>query len=131
VTPHVVQNITPYRGSNIDGRTTRHHGCRASQVIRKRIEATSGWIKEVGRMAQTKFRGVPKVGWMFTFKAAAYNLICLPGLLRQDDCAKMTSKGWISGLWALARRSVSAMSMEKSGPEQQTSPPRDGSSAAC
>ena len=24
VTPHVAQNITPHRGSNIDGRTTRH-----------------------------------------------------------------------------------------------------------
>ena len=26
VTPHVAQNITAYRGSNIDGRTTRHDG---------------------------------------------------------------------------------------------------------
>jgi len=81
VTPHVAQNITAHRGSSIDGRTTRHDGYRASQVIRKRIEEANGWIKEVGGMAQTKFSGLPRVGWMFTLKAAAYNLIRLPRLL--------------------------------------------------
>ena len=98
VTPHVAQNITPssgystsfaagtlaslaHRGSNIDGRTTRHAGYRVSQVIRKRIEEANGWIKEVGGMAQTKLRGVKRVEWMFVFKAAAYNLIRLPRLL--------------------------------------------------
>jgi transposase len=81
VTPHVAQNITAHRGSNIDGRTTRHDGYRVSQVIRKRIDEANGWIKEVGGMAQTKFRGLPRVGWMFTLKATAYNLIRLPGLL--------------------------------------------------
>jgi len=81
VTPHVAQNITPKRGSNIDGRTTRHEGYRVSQVIRKRIEEANGWVKEVGGMAQTKFRGLDRVGWMFTFKAAAYNLVRLPRLV--------------------------------------------------
>lgn len=32
-------------------------------------------------MAQTKFRGLLRVGWMFMLKAAAYNLIRLPRLL--------------------------------------------------
>jgi transposase len=81
ITPHVTQNITTHRGSNIDARTTRHPGYRISQVIRKRIEEANGWIKEVGGMAQTKFRGLRRVGWMFTFKAAAYNLVRLPRLL--------------------------------------------------
>jgi hypothetical protein len=81
VTPHVAQNITTHRGSNIDRRTTRHEGYRASQVIRKRIEEANGWIKEVAGMAQTKHRGLGRVGWAFTFKAAAYNLIRLPQLL--------------------------------------------------
>jgi transposase len=81
VTPHVAQNITAYRGSNIDGRTTRHAGYRLSQVIRKRIEEANGWIKEIGGMAQTKLRGLSRVGWLFTFKAAADNLIRLPALL--------------------------------------------------
>lgn len=81
VTPHVAQNITAYRGSNIDGRTTRHPGYRVSQVIRKRIEEAHGWMKEVGGMAQTKLRGLRRVGWMYVFKAAAYNLVRLPKLL--------------------------------------------------
>ncbi len=81
VTPHVAQNVNPQRGSNIDGRTTRHVGYRLSQVIRKRIKEVNGWIKEVGGMAQTKLRGVERVEWMFVFNAAAYNLIRLPRLL--------------------------------------------------
>ena len=81
VTPHVAQNITAYRGSNIDGRTTRHVGYRLSQTIRKRIEEANGWIKEVGDMAQTKLRGVPRVGWAFVLRVTAYNLIRLPRLL--------------------------------------------------
>jgi hypothetical protein len=32
-------------------------------------------------MAQTRFRGLPRKGWMFTFKATAYNVVRLPGLL--------------------------------------------------
>jgi transposase len=81
VTPHVAQNVNRQGGSAIDGRTTRHDGYRASQVIRKRIEEANGWIKCVGGMAQTKFRGLARVGWMFQLKAAAYNLIRLPNLL--------------------------------------------------
>ncbi len=81
VTPHVAQNISAHRGSNIDGRTTRHDGYRISQVIRKRIEEANGWVKEVGGMAQTKFRRLDRVGWMFTLKAGAYNLIRLPRLV--------------------------------------------------
>ena len=81
VTPHVAQNISAHRGSNIDGRTTRHDGYRISQVIRKRIEEANGWVKEVGGMAQTKFRGLGRLGWMFTFKAAAYNLVRMPRLV--------------------------------------------------
>jgi hypothetical protein len=81
VTSHVAQNINAHRGSNIDGRTTRHLGYRLSQVARKRIEEANGWIKEVGGMAQTKLRGVDRAEWMFVFKAAAYNLVRLPRLL--------------------------------------------------
>ena len=59
--PHVAQNITTHRGSNIDGRTTRHQGYRISQVIRKRIEEANGWIKTVGghgrRPSSTGWRG--------------------------------------------------------------------------
>jgi transposase len=82
VTPHVAQN-TSGRRSAIDGRTTRHAGYAISQRIRKRIEEAFGWMKIVGGQEKTKFRGVARVGWAFTFAAAAYNLVRLPKLLAE------------------------------------------------
>ena len=80
VTPHVAQNVSN-RSSCIDRRTTRHDGYGISQRIRKRIEEGFGWIKTVAGQEKTKFRGCGKVGFAFTFAAAAYNLIRLPKLL--------------------------------------------------
>ena len=79
-TPHMAQN-TNGRSSAIDGRTTRHAGYAASQRIRKRIEEAFGWIKTIAGQERTKFRGRERVGWAFTFAAAAYNLARLPKLL--------------------------------------------------
>jgi transposase len=80
VTPHVAQN-TSGRRSAIDGRTTRHAGYAASQRIRKRIEEAFGWIKTVAGQEKTRFCGVERVGFAFTFAATAYNLVRLPQLL--------------------------------------------------
>jgi transposase len=82
VTPHVAQN-TSGRSSAIDGRTTRHDGYAVSQRIRKRIEEAFGWIKTVGGQRKTRFRGRDRVGWAFTFAAAAYNLVRLPKLIAE------------------------------------------------
>lgn len=79
VTPHVAQN-TSGRRSAIDGRTTRHGGFVVSQRIRKRIEEAFGWIKTVAGQDKSRFRGRDRVGWAFTFAAAAYNLVRLPKL---------------------------------------------------
>jgi transposase len=81
-TPHVAQNTTNRR-SAIDGRTTRHSGYAVSQRIRKRIEEAFGWIKTVAGQRKTRFRGIDRVGFAFTFAAAAYNLIRLPKLLQE------------------------------------------------
>ena len=80
VTPHVTQN-NKKRRSAIDGRTTRHPGYAVSLRIRKRIEEVFGWMKTVGVLRKTRHRGTERVGWMFTFVAAAYNLVRLPKLL--------------------------------------------------
>jgi transposase len=80
VTPHVAQN-TNGRRSAIDGRTTRHVGYAISQRIRKRIEEAFGWIKTIAGQDKTRFRGVDRVAWAFSFTAAAYNLVRLPKLL--------------------------------------------------
>ena len=79
-TPHLAQN-TSGRSSAIDGRTTRHSGYAVSQRIRKRIEEAFGWIKTVAGQERTKLRGRERVGWAFTFAAAAYNLARLPKLM--------------------------------------------------
>jgi len=80
VTPHVAQHTTN-RISAIDGRTTRHAGYAVSQYKRKRVEEVFGWMKTVGLLRKVKLRGVSRVGWLFTFAAAVYNLVRMRNLL--------------------------------------------------
>jgi len=77
VTPHLAQRDS---GSTIDTRTTRHPGYEASQRIRKRIEEIFGWLKTVGGLSKTRYRGASKVAWMFTFALCAYNLVRMRNL---------------------------------------------------
>jgi transposase len=81
VTPHVAQNTGRRGGSAIDARTTRHAGYTVSQTKRKRVEEIFGWFKTVAMMRKTRFRGLERVGWMFTWAAAAYNLVRMRNLL--------------------------------------------------
>jgi len=79
VTPHVAQNTTN-RSSRIDERTLRHPGYEISQRKRKRIEECFGWMKTVGGLRKTRHRGTERVGWMFIFTAAVYNLVRIRNL---------------------------------------------------
>ena len=81
VTPHVAQNVKRSGGSAIDERTTRHDGYAISQKKRKRIEESFGWLKTIALMRKVRHRGIHKVGWVFTFAAAAYNLVRMRNLL--------------------------------------------------
>jgi transposase len=81
VTPHVAQNVKRNGGSAIDGRTTRHGGYAISQRKRKRIEECFGWLKTIALVRKVRHRGIEKVGWVFTFAAAAYNLVRMRNLL--------------------------------------------------
>jgi IS5 family transposase len=81
VTPHVAQNTKRSGGSAIDDRTTRHEGYAISQRKRKRIEESFGWLKTIALMRKVRHRGIHKVGWVFTFAAAAYNLVRMKNLL--------------------------------------------------
>ena len=67
-------------GSAIDRRTTRHAGYRVSQVKRKRVEECFGWLKTVALLRKVRHRGIFKVAWVFTFAAAAYNLVRMRNL---------------------------------------------------
>ena len=81
VTPHVAQNTSRPGGSAVDARTTRHAGYAVSQKKRKRIEECFGWLKDIALLRKLKHRGVCKVGWIFTFAAAAYNLVRMRKLI--------------------------------------------------
>jgi len=81
VTPHIAQNTKRSGGSAIDGRTTRHSGYAVSQKKRKRIEECFGWLKTIALMRKVRHRGIEKVGWVFTFAAATYNLVRMRNLL--------------------------------------------------
>ena len=58
------------------GRREREQG-----RIRKRVEEVFGWIKTTAGLRKTRHRGRDRVSWMFTFAAAAYNLVRMRNLL--------------------------------------------------
>lgn len=89
VTPHIAVNgavskTGKVRATRIDARTTRHVGYTLSERCRKRIEEVFGWIKAQAGLRKVKLRGRPKVEALFTFAAAAYNLVRIPKLLAQQ-----------------------------------------------
>ena len=84
VTPHVAQNLERPGGSAIDARTTQHPGYAISQRKRKRIEECFGWLKTIALLRKVRHRGIFNVGWVFTFAAAAYNLVRMRNLEIQE-----------------------------------------------
>jgi transposase len=83
ITPHVAQHVTRSGGSAIDARTTRHAGYALSQRRRKLVEQAFGWMKTVGLFRKLRHRGGRLIDWIFTFGAAAYNLVRWRNLVAQ------------------------------------------------
>lgn len=82
VTPHVAMNEHARRSSAIDGRTTRHPGYRASQIVRRRIEQVFGWMKTCGGLRRTRWRGTAKTQLAAYLVGVAYNLLRIARLVR-------------------------------------------------
>lgn len=61
--------------AGLDGRTTRQSGYRTSQRIRKRVEEIFGWMKTVGGLRRTRYRGVERTQAWAYFVAGTYNLL--------------------------------------------------------
>jgi len=59
----------------LDQRTLRQRGYRTSQRIRKRVEEIFGWMKTVGGMRRTRYRGVERTQAWAYFVAGTYNLL--------------------------------------------------------
>src|SRR5215471_2859957 len=81
ITPHVAQNDRRPGGSALDARTTRYPGYAVSQRIRKRIEEAFGWMKTVGGLRKTRYRGRERVQMHAYLVAAAYNLLRIARLV--------------------------------------------------
>jgi transposase len=79
VRAHVAARITR---SALDRRTTRQAGYQLSQRKRKLIEQIFGWLKTTALMRRTRHRGLDRVGWVFEFTLAAYNLVHFVNLVR-------------------------------------------------
>lgn len=83
ITPHVAASVNRLGGSAIDGRTIRHAGYALSQRKRKLVEQAFGWLKTVALLRKLRHRGGRRVDWIFTFAAAAYNLVRWRNLVAQ------------------------------------------------
>ena len=62
------------KGSSPNGRTAKTASYEASMKRRFIVEGTFGWIKDEGRLRQTKLRGTRKVNWELHLFAAAFIL---------------------------------------------------------
>jgi len=79
VSPHVAcKNNVQVAG--LDGRTTQRAGYQTSQRIRKRVEEIFGWMKTVGGLRRTRYRGLERTQAWGHFVASTYNLLRLARL---------------------------------------------------
>jgi len=79
LSPHVACK-DGVRVPGLDGRTTECVGYRLSQRIRKRVEEIIGWIKVVGGLRRSRYRGTERTQAWGYFVAATYNLLRLARL---------------------------------------------------
>lgn len=64
----------------LDGRTTGRGGYQTSQRLRKRVEEIFGWMKTVGGLRRTRYRGVERTQAWAYFVAGTYNLLRITNL---------------------------------------------------
>lgn len=74
ITPHVAAKSSR---SSVDGRTTNTEGYRISQLKRKLVEEPFGWMKTVGSIRKSAFRGLQKNLTLMLMNSAAFNVIRL------------------------------------------------------
>lgn len=79
IRPHLA-GVRGRRTPGLDGRTTRHASYRLSQRLRKKVEEIFGWMKTIGGLRKSRFRGVARTQHAGYVVAAAYNLLRLSRL---------------------------------------------------
>jgi IS5 family transposase len=79
VSPHAAcKDRTQVDG--LDSRTTGRAGYRTSQRLRKRVEEIFGWMKTVGGLRRSRYRGVERTQAWAYFVAGTYNLLRITNL---------------------------------------------------
>jgi len=61
--------------------TVNFHGERRTNATHQLVEQGFGWMKTIGGLRKLRHRGGLLVSWVFTFTAAAYNIVRLRRLL--------------------------------------------------
>jgi transposase len=79
IIPHVAQK-EGIQVKGLDQRTTRQDSYRVSQRIRKRVEEIIGWMKTVGGLRRSRYRGLERTQAWGYFVAGTYNLLRLAKL---------------------------------------------------
>lgn len=79
IAPHVACKEGVHH-AGLDGRTTRQSGYRTSQRLRKRVEEIIGWVKTVGGLRRSRYRGRERTQAWGYFVAGTYNLLRLARL---------------------------------------------------
>ena len=80
IKPHIAR-IDGRNTPGLDARNVASEGYRLSQKLRKRIEEIFGWMKTVGGLRKTRFRGLERVAQHAQMVAAAYNLLRISRLM--------------------------------------------------
>jgi hypothetical protein len=79
IIPHVACK-TGVHVAGLDGRTTGQPSYAVSQRIRQRVEEIIGWIKTVGGLRRSRYRGLERTPAWGYFVAGTYNLVRLARL---------------------------------------------------
>jgi len=79
IAPHVACKHR-VRVEGLDGRTTTKASYRLSQKLRKRVEEIFGWLKTVGGVRRSRYRGRERTQAWGYFVAGTYNLLRLARL---------------------------------------------------
>ena len=81
VSPHAARK-EGVKVTGLDARTTNRPGYQTSQRIRKRVEEIFGWMKTVGGLRRTRYRGKERTQAWGYFVAGTYNLLRMARLER-------------------------------------------------
>jgi transposase len=74
IAPHIAKKDHK-RTLGLDRRTTRGKHYKISQIVRKRIEQSFGWLKTIAGLRKTRLRGVARNRMLILIANSAYNLV--------------------------------------------------------